>query len=102
MFGFAIKETPELMPLPISLAHSLMRRVASLRKEGRLDWLRPDAKAQVTVEYDDDNKPKRVDTVVISTQTDATVTNDEIREAMIDMVLRKLFHLNILMKILSS
>ena len=89
MFGFAIKETPELMPLPISLAHSLMRRVASLRKEGRLDWLRPDAKAQVTVEYDDDNKPKRVDTVVISTQTDATVTNDEIREAMIDMVIKK-------------
>ena len=85
----AIKETPELMPLPISLAHSLMRRVASLRKEGRLDWLRPDAKAQVTVEYDDDNKPKRVDTVVISTQTDATVTNDEIREAMIDMVIKK-------------
>ena len=77
------------MPLPISLAHSLMRRVASLRKEGRLDWLRPDAKAQVTVEYDDDNKPKRVDTVVISTQTDATVTNDEIREAMIDMVIKK-------------
>ena len=89
MFGFAIKETPELMPLPISLAHSLMRRVASLRKEGRLDWLRPDAKAQVTVEYDDENKPKRVDTVVISTQTDATVTNDEIREAMIDMVIKK-------------
>ena len=89
MFGFAIKETPELMPLPISLAHSLMRRVASLRKEGRLDWLRPDAKAQVTVEYDDENKPKRVDTVVISTQTDAAVTNDEIREAMIDMVIKK-------------
>ena len=89
MFGFAIKETPELMPLPISLAHSLMRRVASLRKEGRLDWLRPDAKAQVTVEYDDENKPKRVDTVVISTQTDAIVTNDEICEAMIDMVIKK-------------
>src|SRR5699024_6482186 len=89
MFCFAIKETPELMPLPISLAHSLMRRVASLRKEGRLDWLRPDAKAQVTVEYDDENKPKRVDTVVISTQTDAAVTNDEIREAMIDMVIKK-------------
>src|SRR5699024_5040119 len=89
MFGFAIKETPELMPLPISLAHSLMRRVASVRKEGRLDWLRPDAKAQGTVEYEDENKPKRVDTVVISTQTDEIVTNDEICEAMIDKVIKE-------------
>lgn len=89
MFGFAIKETPELMPLPISLAHRLMRRVAALRKDNTLDWLRPDAKAQVTVEYDEDHKPKRVDTVVISTQTDAEVSNDEIRRAMIDLVIKE-------------
>lgn len=89
MFGFAIKETPELMPLPISLAHHLMRRVAALRKDGTLTWLRPDAKAQVTVEYDEKGKPMRVDTVVISTQTDAEVANDEIRWAMIDLVIKK-------------
>lgn len=89
MFGFAIKETPELMPLPISLAHRLMRRVAALRKDHTLDWLRPDAKAQVTVEYDENNKPLRVDTVVISTQTDAEVSNEEIRRAMIDLVIKK-------------
>lgn len=89
MFGFAIKETPELMPLPISLAHRLMRRVAKLRKDNTLEWLRPDAKAQVTVEYDENNKPKRVDTVVISTQTDAEVSNDEIRRAMIDLVIKE-------------
>ena len=89
MFGFAIKETPELMPLPISLAHRLMRRVAKLRKDNTIEWLRPDAKAQVTVEYDENNKPKRVDTVVISTQTDAEVSNDEIRRAMIDLVIKE-------------
>lgn len=89
MFGFAIKETPELMPLPISLAHRLMRRVAALRKDNTLDWLRPDAKAQVTVEYDENDKPKRVDTVVISTQTDDKVSNDEIRRAMIDLVIKE-------------
>lgn len=89
MFGFAIKETPELMPLPISLSHQLMRRVAQLRKDGTLEWLRPDAKAQVTVEYDENNKPKRVETVVISTQTDDKVENDEIRDAMIDMVIKQ-------------
>lgn len=89
MFGFAINETPELMPLPISLAHALMRRVAKLRKNGTLIWLEPDAKAQVTVEYDENDKPKRVDTVVISTQTNAEVTNEEIRQAMIDLVIKK-------------
>ncbi|WEV36473.1 methionine adenosyltransferase [Lactobacillus sp. ESL0677] len=89
MFGFAIKETPELMPLPISLAHRLMRQVAQLRKDGTLTWLRPDSKAQVTVEYDETGKPKRVDTVVISTQTDDQVTNEEIRQAMIDLVINK-------------
>jgi S-adenosylmethionine synthetase len=89
MFGFAIKETPELMPLPIALAHSLMRRVAKLRKNGTVDWLRPDAKSQVTVEYDENNRPKRVDTVVISTQTDADVSNEEIKQTMIDDVIKK-------------
>ncbi|WEV38245.1 methionine adenosyltransferase [Lactobacillus sp. ESL0680] len=89
MFGYAIKETPELMPLPISLAHRLMRQVAQLRKDGTLSWLRPDSKAQVTVEYDKAGKPKRVDTVVISTQTDDQVTNEEIRQAMIDLVINK-------------
>ena len=89
MFGFAINETPELMPLPISLAHRLMRKVAQLRKEGTLPWLRPDAKAQVTVEYDDAGKPKRVDTVVISTHTSPDVTNEEIRVAMVHDVIKE-------------
>jgi S-adenosylmethionine synthetase len=89
MFGFAIKETPELMPLPIALAHSLMRRVAKLRKNDTFTWLRPDAKAQVTVEYDEDGKPKCVDTVVISTQTDAEVSQEEIKRAMVDDVIKK-------------
>jgi len=77
------------MPLPISLAHHLMMRVAKLRKDKTLEWLRPDAKAQVTVEYDENHRPKRVDTVVISTQTDAEVSNDEIRRAMIDLVIKE-------------
>lgn len=89
MFGFAINETPELMPLPISLAHKLMYKVAQLRKNGTFNWLRPDAKAQVTVEYDENNRPKRVDTVVISTQTDAEVSNEEIKRAMIEDVIKK-------------
>jgi S-adenosylmethionine synthetase len=89
MFGFAINETPELMPLPISLAHKLMQRVAKLRKDGTLTWLRPDAKAQVTVEYDENNQPKRVDTVVISTQTDSEVSNEEIQAAMINDVIKQ-------------
>ena len=89
MFGFAINETPELMPLPISLAHKLMQRVAKLRKDGTLTWLRPDAKAQVTVEYDENNQPKRVDTVVISTQTDSEVSDEEIHAAMINDVIKR-------------
>ncbi|GBG04554.1 methionine adenosyltransferase [Lactobacillus rodentium] len=89
MFGFAINETPELMPLPISLSHKLMKKVADLRKDGTLPWLRPDAKAQVTVEYDDDNQPKRIDTVVISTQTDESVSLDEIKDSMINQVIKE-------------
>lgn len=89
MFGFAIKETPELMPLPISLAHKIIRKTADLRKNGTLPWLRPDAKDQVTVEYDKDNKPKRIDTIVVSTQTDDVVSNDEIQNSIINDVIKK-------------
>ena len=89
MFGFACDETPELMPLPISLSHQLMRRVATLRKEKVLDYLRPDAKAQVTVEYGENGEPKRVDTVVISTQHDEHVSLEQIKANMINLVIKK-------------
>ncbi|RRG08643.1 MAG: methionine adenosyltransferase [Lactobacillus sp.] len=88
MFGYAIDETPELMPLPISLSHKLMRRIAWLRKNGTINYLRPDAKAEVTVEYDDNNQPQRVDTVVLSTQHDPDVTLDQIRQDVIEEVIK--------------
>ncbi|WP_225048164.1 methionine adenosyltransferase [Lacticaseibacillus kribbianus] len=88
MFGYAINETPEYMPLPISLAHQLMRRTAALRKAGTIAYLRPDAKAQVTVEYDEHNKPLRVDTVVLSTQHDPTATLEQIRQDIEQQVIR--------------
>ncbi|KRK32443.1 methionine adenosyltransferase [Loigolactobacillus bifermentans] len=88
MFGFAIDETPELMPLPISLAHRLMRQIAKIRKDGVLAYLGPDAKSQVTVEYDDNGKPERVDTVVISTQHAAETGLDQIRTDMIEKVIK--------------
>jgi len=79
MFGYACNETKELMPMPISLAHKLCMRLSEVRKHGKLPYLRPDGKSQVTVEYDENRKPVRVDTVVISTQHAETVTNDELR-----------------------
>jgi S-adenosylmethionine synthetase len=89
MFGYACDETPELMPLPIALAHALMRRTAKVRHEGILKYLRPDAKAQVTVEYDDNDKPQRVDTVVLSTQHDPDATLDQIRSDVEQQIIRK-------------
>ncbi len=87
MFGFACDETPELMPLPISLAHKLARRLTEVRKNRTLDYLRPDGKTQVTVEYDD-NGPKRVDTILISTQHSEDVSIDTIKAALIEHVVK--------------
>src|SRR5215831_16585524 len=87
MFGYACNETPELMPLPIMLAHKLTRRLSDVRKEGLLDYLRPDGKSQVTVEYEN-RKPVRVNTVVVSSQHSESVSNEKIREDVIDHVIR--------------
>ena len=88
MFGYACDETPEFMPLPIYEAHRLTRRLAAVRKAGTLPYLRPDGKAQVTVEYDENNQPVRIDTVVLSTQHSEGVSHEQIERDMIEHVIR--------------
>ena len=96
MFGYATNETPELMPTPISLAQKLTRRLSEVRKTGLMAYLRPDGKSQVTVEYDADNKPVRVDAVVISTQHAETVTNEELRADILKHVIQAVLPANLL------
>jgi S-adenosylmethionine synthetase len=88
MFGFAIDETPELMPMPIQLAHKLVKQQATLRKNGKLAWLRPDAKSQVTIEYDDDGRPARIDAVVLSTQHEEGIKHKQIYEAVVESIIK--------------
>ena len=94
MFGYACTETPELMPLPITFAHQLVRQLAKVRKDGTLPFIRPDGKSQVTVEYVD-NTPKAVTTVVISSQHDPDVADTELREAIIEEVIKKIIPENL-------
>jgi S-adenosylmethionine synthetase len=96
MFGYACNENAELMPTPILLAHKLTMRLAEVRKKGRLPYLRPDGKSQVTVEYDEHRRPRRVDAVVISTQHSETVTNDELRADILKHVIQATIPANLL------
>jgi len=88
MFGYATNETPELMPTPISLAHRLTEKLTEVRKNGKLPYLRPDGKSQVTVEYDSNYRPLRVDAVVISTQHAEEVTNEQLRKEILEQVIK--------------
>ncbi|PQO36439.1 methionine adenosyltransferase [Blastopirellula marina] len=89
MFGYACNHTPELMPLPIALSHKILNRLTDARKQGEVNWLRPDSKSQVTVQFDGD-KPVRIDTVVVSTQHCDSVTNSEIRSYVINEIVKPL------------
>jgi len=95
MFGYAVDETPQLMPLPIWLSHRLMERQAQLRKDGRLPWLRPDAKSQVTIKYVD-GKPDAIDTVVVSTQHAPEMTLEAIREAVVEEIIKPVLPKNLI------
>ncbi|MBQ3939651.1 MAG: methionine adenosyltransferase, partial [Oscillospiraceae bacterium] len=96
MFGYACDETPEKMPLPISLAHKLAMQLTAVRKNGTLSYLRPDGKTQVTVEYDENNVPVRVDTIVVSTQHSPAVELSQIREDLIELVIRPIIPENLM------
>jgi len=89
MFGYACNETPELMPLPIALSHRILNRLTEARQKGEVDWLRPDSKSQVTIEYEG-NTPKRLDTIVVSTQHAPHVSNEEIRSFIIEKICKPL------------
>jgi S-adenosylmethionine synthetase len=96
MFGFACNETEELMPLPISLAHKLSKRLSDVRKDGTLGYLRPDGKTQVTIEYDEEDNPVRVDTIVISTQHSQKATLDQIEKDLMEHVIKPVVPLDLL------
>ena len=98
MFGYACDETPELMPLPISLAQKMAMRLTEVRKQHLVDYLRPDGKTQVTVEYDDNNNPVRVDTVVVACQHSAAVSLDQIRKDMTELVIKPTVPANLMDK----
>ncbi|MCH8034166.1 MAG: methionine adenosyltransferase [Bacteroidetes bacterium] len=98
MFGYACEQTPELMPMPIMYAHKLVMKLASIRKsyDGFMPYLRPDAKSQVTIEYDENKKPLRIDTVVISTQHDADASQKKIKEDVIEKVIKEVIPQNLI------